>query len=73
MKVYLVSRGEYDDRYIVGIFSSLEKAKSAFPKGNWQNIDTNWWGNGLNFEDAGSIEAHELDLYDDAHKSAGTS
>jgi hypothetical protein len=60
MKVYLVHKGEYDGRRVVGVFSSLEKAMAAYPKGNWQYVDTDWWGNGLNFDDAASIEAHEL-------------
>jgi hypothetical protein len=62
MKVYLVHKGEYDGRRVVGVFSSLEKAMAAYPKGGWPHHNgDSWWGNGLNFDDAASVEAYELD------------
>ena len=40
--VYLVSRGSYDDYYIVGVFSTLEKAEeiaSRYPRSDTPDID----------------------------------
>lgn len=63
------------DETICGVYSTLEKAMSAFPvnpnpegevlrPGGWQHISDesqNWWWNGLSFDESASITRYEVD------------
>ena len=79
MKVYVVEAAIYEDRYIAGIFSSVDKAVTANPVPD-RPVDTSehsaarvcgWlcdpddhvWDNGLDGDDARRINEFTVDEY----------
>lgn len=70
MKVYVLSRGEYEEASAIGAFSTLELAKAACPdldpSAQWHDDgDGYWWAIRLPAPsvsfNAADIEAFELD------------
>lgn len=59
-KVYIVERGVYADRMIVGIYSSAEKAKESRPGDRWSGVD-DYFTNGLDMDRHAEITEYELD------------
>lgn len=75
MKVYIAERGVYEDRHIVGIYDSPERAMAALPDGVWTkttNADypdwpdrrrvNHWalWDNGLDWDNAATVTESEF-------------
>jgi hypothetical protein len=57
MKVYVVERNVYSDRYIEGVYATPESAIAANPSGDWQKHEDDidgqvWrsWDNGLDWD-----------------------
>jgi len=46
MIVYVVESGEYSDRYVSSIHSSLELAKAYYPDETWEDYSYNDGGDG---------------------------
>lgn len=61
MKVYVVETGVYDAAGIHGIYSTLDKAMAAWPKGTWHQDHLDSWSNGLDWHDLGIITQYTLD------------
>jgi hypothetical protein len=47
VKVYVLTEGEYSDRTIEGVFTTLVEARSVCPADVWEHSDDRpdeWWG-----------------------------
>lgn len=86
MKVYVVERGCYEERYVAGIYSSVEAALAAHPlpregvnkgpgsaerPGGWQSTGDGRWSNGLDWDEAESITEMEVDPVSDEGGTSG--
>lgn len=73
--LYLAERGCYEQRNVVGVFDSAERAMAALPGGKWtRTVWTNFpdypdlsrvhhwqdWSNGLDWEDACRVTSVEV-------------
>lgn len=57
--VFIVERGVYNDRYIDGVYATLESAMASAP-GKWQESSENMWDNDKDWGDAASIWREEV-------------
>ena len=68
MKVYVVEQGCYSDRWVVGVWADVEKAKASFKSKGWTVSDPREthpdacrsWNNGLDWDDA--IYIYEMEV-----------
>jgi len=60
-EVYILEVGAYDSAGIEGVYSTLEKAQAAWPKGTWTQTRDDYWHNGLDWNDAGIVTRYILD------------
>lgn len=59
MTVAIVMESEYDDHWVVGVYSSIDLAKAAVP-GEWKEVkggDPSWYSMSGNFH----ITMHDVD------------
>ena len=73
--VWVVECGCYEDRCVVGVYSSIDKVKEAFPPreanpqtrssferpGGWRESPSGRWSNGLDYDDAMSAQSMIVD------------
>jgi hypothetical protein len=65
VKVYVVERGVYSDRYVEGAYGSLEAAQAANPGTAWEESEYGgWrrWMNELDWDSAVSISEHDVPI-----------
>jgi hypothetical protein len=67
MKVYVVERNVYSDRYLEGVYATPEAAMAANPSPKWEAVEDDvdgkvWriWDNGLDWSLYASISEHEV-------------
>ena len=60
MIVYVVEKGTYKERTIVGVYASLDSAMKAFPAGQWLPSVAHEWENGLYDEELVTIYQFEV-------------
>lgn len=60
MKAYIITAGEYDDNTVIGVFSSLGKAKEALARAK-EKYEVDNRGPGLCLEPRDDIEEYEVD------------
>jgi hypothetical protein len=64
LKVYVVECGVYAERYIAGVYRTLEAAKAdwATGKDGWRDLSDNEWDNGLDMSDAVLITSFDVGI-----------
>ena len=65
VKVYVVEMGCYSDRYVVGVYATLEGARAATPGEEWEPWKDVWtrdtWTNELDCDDHARITEYGVE------------